>query len=120
MGNPHLIVMMDSIDNVSLTTWGPLLERHKAFPSLTNVHFVQKIDQNTITLKVWERGTGVTQACGTGACACVVAYIKLNLCKGVVKASLPGGDLNIEWSMQDGHVYKTGPAQFVYNGIFEI
>lgn len=120
MGNPHTVIVAKDIDSVPLEKVGPLLENHRLFPNRTNVEFIQILDRKNIKMRVWERGAGETMACGTGACASAVASFFLGLTDRRVKTHLPGGPLNINWSILDGHVYMTGPAVKVFDGTIEI
>ena len=120
MGNPHLITYLEDINNVPISTWGPILENNHEFPSKTNVHFTRIINRNNIEILVWERGAGETSACGTGACAVVAASIILDKCDSKVKVKLPGGFLNINWPNCKGDIYMQGPAKYVYDGIFSL
>lgn len=121
MGNPHCITFVDNTDAVPLATLGPLVETHPAFPKRTNVEFIQVVRPDYLKMRVWERGAGPTLACGTGACAALVAAVLTGKCnndpsgrKAIVE--LPGGPLQIEWSADDNHVYMTGPAVLVFTG----
>ena len=116
MGNPHMIVFVNNIDEIPFDYWGKYLEKHKSFPNDTNVHFVQLIDQANIKVKVWERGCGPTLACGTGACACLVITSKLGKTLDRANVYLPGGKLEIEWPNQSGPVFMHGPALRVFSG----
>ena len=120
MGNPHMIVFVDKIENIPFQDWGRYLEKHNTFPNDTNVHFVELIDKSNIKVKVWERGCGPTLACGTGACACLV--VTANLGKTLNKANvyLPGGKLVIDWPNQKGPVFMQGPALKVFSGKIDI
>lgn len=118
MGNPHAVIFVDNPDTAPVTTHGPLLECHPDFPKRINVEFVQVLDESHIRMRVWERGTGETLACGTGACASAVACALNGLCGRNVEVELLGGKLQIEWSPEDNHVYMTGPATFVYDGVW--
>ena len=118
MGNPHAVTFVENPDTASVTTHGPKLERHPDFPQKINVEFVQVVDESHIRMRVWERGTGETLACGTGACASAVACVLGGLCKRRVEVELIGGRLEIEWNEEDNHVYMTGPATFVYDGVW--
>ena len=120
MGNPHMIIFVKNIDKIPLKDWGQYLEKHKSFPSYTNVHFVQVLDKSNIRVKVWERGCGETLACGTGACACVVISSKLGVTLNRVNVSLPGGKLLIEWPENKNHIYMSGPAIEVFNGFIKL
>ena len=115
MGNPHLVIFTDDINGVELEKWGPQLETHPLFSKKTNVHFVQVLDNQNIIQKTWERGAGITLACGSGACACIVASSTLNLTNNDVHVKLPGGNLRIEYIVNAG-VYMTGPAETVFHG----
>jgi diaminopimelate epimerase len=115
MGNPHLVVFVDDVAAVELDRVGPILERHPLFPARTNVHFVQVVDRTHLIQRTWERGAGITLACGTGACACAVAAVVTDRADRKVDIRLPGGNLEIELG-PDGHVFMTGPAETVYEG----
>ncbi|MFM6358135.1 MAG: diaminopimelate epimerase [Planktothrix sp.] len=116
MGNPHCITFVEDVAAIKLSEIGPLFEHHSVFPERTNTEFIQVVNRNYIKMRVWERGAGATLACGTGACASVVAGVLTGNCDSVVKVELPGGCLDIEWSNQDQHLYMTGPAQQVFTG----
>ncbi|WP_269624798.1 diaminopimelate epimerase [Prochlorococcus marinus] len=120
MGNPHMIVFVNKIDNIPFKAWGRSLEKHNTFPNNTNVHFVELIDKSNIKVKVWERGCGPTLACGTGACACVVITSKLGKTLNKANVYLPGGKLEIEWPNQAGPVLMQGPALKVFSGEIDI
>jgi len=120
MGNPHMIVFVDNIDNIPFEDWGRFLEKHYTFPNDTNVHFVELIDKSNIKVKVWERGCGPTLACGTGACACLVVTSKLGKTLNKANNKLPGGKLEIEWPNQAGPVLMQGPALKVFHGEIDI
>lgn len=115
IGNPHLVFFVLDSEAVDLETHGPLLETHELFPERTNVEVVQILSQDELRLRVWERGVGLTQACGTGACAAAVAAFRRGLCGRQVKTHLPGGTLEIEY-LKDGHVMMTGPASTSFKG----
>lgn len=117
MGNPHAVLVVDDVHHAPVAEWGARLERHPQFPERVNVGFMQVLDTHHIRLRVFERGTGETQACGTGACAAAVAGIRAGLLarQGSVCVSLPGGDLQIEWAA-DNHVLMSGPAATVFEG----
>ncbi|MFZ3170663.1 MAG: diaminopimelate epimerase [Carboxydocellales bacterium] len=115
MGNPHCITFVDQINDLEVREWGPKLETHPLFPRKTNVEFVQVISPSEVNMRVWERGAGVTLACGTGACGTVVAAVLNNKTNRQVTVHLAGGDLLIEWA-EDNHVYMTGPATEVFSG----
>ena len=115
MGNPHCIIFTDEVEELDLQALGRPIEIHPLFPRKTNVEFVKVIDRNTLRMRVWERGAGITLACGTGTCATVVAAVLNNKTERDVRVHLDGGDLFIEWR-SDNHVYKTGPAVEVFRG----
>lgn len=116
MGNPHCLVFVDDINSIDLSQIGPLFEHHSCFPQRTNTEFIQVINSNYVKMKVWERGAGITLACGTGACATVVAGVLNKRCDRITTVELPGGCLEIEWSEKDNRVYMTGPATKVFSG----
>lgn len=116
MGNPHVVIPVADLDAVDLEGLGPLLEQHGAFPARTNVHFVQVLAPDHLRMRVWERGAGPTLACGTGACATLVACHRLGLADRRARIDLPGGPLVIEWDGASGPVFMTGPAQAVFHG----
>jgi len=116
MGNPHAVIFVDDIEGFPLSTYGPLVETHPLFPRRTNVEFVKVVNPDELIIRVWERGAGETLACGTGACASVVAAHINGYTGREVKTHLPGGDLYITWSARDNHVYMTGPAEEVFTG----
>ena len=118
MGNPHAVTFVEDTATAPVTTVGPVLETDNAFPNRCNIEFVHVVDRKHINMRVWERGTGETMACGTGACASAVASMLNGFVDRTVEVSLPGGKLTIEWNEADGHVYKTGPAAFVYDGVW--
>lgn len=123
MGNPHAVIYVEdawfgSPDPDPVVRFGPKIERHAAFPRRTNVHFVKVHSPGEVTMRTWERGSGITLACGTGACAVCVAGVLTGRSGRKVLAHLPGGDLELEWSEADNHVYKTGPATEVYSGVW--
>ncbi len=120
MGNPHMIVFVNKIDNIPFEEWGRCLEKHNTFPNHTNVHFVEIIDKSNIKVKVWERGCGPTLACGTGACACLVVTSMLGKTLNKANIYLPGGKLEIEWPNQTGPVLMQGPALKVFSGEIDI
>lgn len=119
MGNPHCVVFTSNVDKIDLARTGPVLERHKAFSNRTNVEFVEVLNSRNIKVRVWERGSGATLACGTGACAAVVASVLNKKTGRKVAAHLPGGVLKIEWA-KSNRVLMTGPAKEVYSGIVNI
>lgn len=116
MGNPHCIVFVEDVDALDLHDIGPKFEHHPVFPSRINTEFVQVIDDTTLKMRVWERGAGPTLACGTGACAIVVAAALVGKAQRQCLVQLPGGDLEIEWREADNRVYMSGPAQLVFQG----
>jgi len=116
IGNPHTIFFVDDVDSVDLAKHGPLIEKHPLFPERTNVEVVQILGQDHLHMRVWERGSGITQACGTGACAAAIAAVRRNLSGRSVTVTLDGGDLHIKWR-DDGHVVMTGPAMESFSGI---
>lgn len=116
MGNPHIVIYMDDIDNLEIEKIGPKFENHKRFPNRINTEFVEVLDRNTVKMRVWERGSGETLACGTGACAVAVACILNGLTEDEVTVRLLGGDLFIKWDREKDTVYMTGPAEIVFDG----
>ena len=116
MGNPQVVIPVADLDAVDLEGLGPLLEHHGAFPARTNVHFVQVLAPDHLRMRVWERGAGPTLACGTGACATLVACHRLGLADRRARLELPGGTLEIEWDGASGPVFMTGPAEAVFHG----
>ncbi|WP_330205165.1 diaminopimelate epimerase [Cyanobacterium sp. Dongsha4] len=116
MGNPHCLVFVENIEQINLNEIGSKFETHPVFPQKTNTEFIQVISHNYLKMKVWERGAGITLACGTGACATVVAGVLNERCDRISTVELPGGCLEIEWSEKDNHVYMTGPATKVFSG----
>lgn len=119
MGNPHAVIFTDDVENIPLDTAGPLLERHPAWPDRANIEFAQVKDRGHIRMRVWERGSGITRACGTGACATAVAAIATGRCDNKVVIELDGGELTIEWNgSPSGAVYMTGPAEKVFTGCY--
>jgi diaminopimelate epimerase len=119
MGNPHCILFVPDLEKVLLNALGPRVETHEAFPHKTNVEFVQVLSRDEIKMKVWERGAGLTLACGTGACAAVVAGFLNGYTGRKVTVHLTAGDLNIEWA-EDNHLYMTGPAEEVFSGDYPV
>ena len=120
MGNPHAVQVVADVDAAPVTTQGPLIERHARFPERVNAGFMQVLDRGRIRLRVYERGTGETLACGTGACAAVAVGIRRGLLDGRVSVSTRGGDLTISWEGADNPVWMTGPAVTVFEGEIEI
>ncbi|KGK90461.1 diaminopimelate epimerase [Desulfosporosinus sp. HMP52] len=115
MGNPHCVIFVEDFSALDFDRVGPAIEKHSLFPRKTNVEFIQINSPQEITMKVWERGAGPTLACGTGACASVVAAILNKQTERIVTVHLPGGDLLIEWGL-DNRVYMTGPGNYVFKG----
>jgi diaminopimelate epimerase len=116
MGNPHCVAFQDEIPDEFFPDVGPSVERHRAFPQRTNAEFVRVNRPDDVTVRVWERGSGETLACGTGACAVAVAGVLTGRTQREITAHLPGGDLRVHWSEKDNHVYLTGPAVEVFSG----
>lgn len=116
MGNPHAVMFVDDLKAVPLEEVGPKVERHPLFPQRVNAHFVQVRSPQEVSMRTWERGSGVTLACGTGASAVCVAGVLTGRTERDVLIHLPGGDLNLRWREDDDHVYMTGPATEVFSG----
>ena len=116
MGNPHCVTFVEDLDRLPLTDLGPQVEHHPAFPQRVNAEFIQVIRPDYLRMRVWERGAGITLACGTGACASLVAGVLTDRCDRTATIELPGGNLEITWSAADNRVYMTGPAQWVFDG----
>jgi diaminopimelate epimerase len=116
MGNPHAMFFCDDVAGIELERVGPLIENDALFPERINAHFIKIEGPAEFTMRTWERGSGITLACGTGACACAVAGVLTGKCQRVVLAHLPGGDLELNWCEEDNCVYKTGPATEVFTG----
>ena len=116
MGNPHCVIFLDEITDAHVLMNGPMIEQHPAFPRKTNVEFVKVNRPDDVTFRVWERGSGETLACGTGACAVAVAGVLTGRTGRTLTAHLPGGDLELHWSEKDNRVYMTGPAVEVFSG----
>ncbi len=116
MGNPHCVIFVRDPEEIELSIWGPLLERHRLFPNRTNVEFATVRDRGHIVMRTWERGAGETLACGTGACAVLVAAVLTGRCDREAELELRGGKLDAFWSPEDNHVYQEGPASFVFDG----
>lgn len=119
MGNPHLVTFVDDITLINLPEIGPELENHPLFPDRTNVEFAQIVGKDTIRMRVWERGSGITQACGTGACATAVAAFLNGLTGRKSDVIMDGGTVTIEWDESSGHILMTGPATQVFDGEIE-
>lgn len=120
MGNPHAVQVVDSVDTAPVGEHGPLIERHPRFPQRVNAGFMQIVDRHAIKLRVYERGSGETMACGTGACAAVVVGIRRGLLDSPVRVTTRGGDLSIAWGGSDRPVLMTGPAVTVFTGEIEL
>lgn len=118
MGNPHVMVYCNDVSKVPLEIVGPILEKDARFPRRINVHFVQVHAPGEVTMRTWERGSGITLACGTGASAVCVAGVLVSRSARKILAHLPGGDLSLEWRESDNHVYMTGPATEVFEGVW--
>jgi diaminopimelate epimerase len=118
MGNPHAVFFVPNLADVPLHEWGPRLETHELFPERINVHFVQVLAPDHVRMVTWERGSGATQACGTGAAAVCVAGVLNGRTQRVITADLPGGALKLEWNAGTNHVFKTGPATEVFAGVW--
>lgn len=120
MGNPHDVVYIDDVQGLAIEKIGPKFENHERFPQRINTEFARVIDRKTVEMRVWERGSGETLACGTGACAVAVASILNGYTEREVEIRLLGGNLQIEWNEEDNHVYMTGPATVVFDGEIEL
>ncbi|MEB3230549.1 MAG: diaminopimelate epimerase [Leptolyngbyaceae bacterium] len=116
MGNPHCITFVDDVNAIALAEIGPQFEHHPAFPQRTNTEFIQVVRPDYLKMRVWERGAGATLACGTGACASLVAAVLNQKSDRHATLELPGGCLDIEWSVTNNHLYMTGPAELVFVG----
>lgn len=116
MGNPHCVTFHENLQDLAVEKFGPMLEHHSIFPKRANISFVNVISKNEIQMRVWERGAGETLACGTAACASVVASVLNGFTDRKMTAVLPGGKLEIEWDVKDNHVYMRGPAETVFRG----
>ena len=119
MGNPHYVIFVDDLDSVDVAARGAMLERHPRFPERCNIEFAQ-VTPGGIRMRVWERGSGITMACGTGACATAVAAAVTGRCGRQSRVVMDGGTLDIEWRASDNHVYLSGPATFVYEGDIDL
>lgn len=120
MGNPHAVIFVDDISQAPLAELGPVMECHPLFPEKTNVEFIQVLSDSELRMRVWERGAGITLACGTGACASVVAAILNKKTQNDVLIHLDGGDLAIRWDKAGNHIFKTGTARMVFEGQIRI
>jgi diaminopimelate epimerase len=116
MGNPHGVIFVNDVGSVDVARWGPLFESHPAFPRRINVHWAQVKSKSEVVMRTWERGSGITLACGTGACAVCVAGVLTGRTPRKLLAHLPGGDLRLDWRESDNCVYMTGPAVQVFEG----
>ncbi len=116
MGNPHAVIYVNRVKGIDINRMGPEFEYHGRFPRRVNVEFAEVLSRDSLRVRVWERGAGETMACGTGACAAVVASVLNDLTERQVSVQLKGGELTVLWSEEDGKVYMTGPAETVYNG----
>ena len=120
-GNPHgVIVLEEPVEEFDLAKYGPVLEKHPAFPKKANIEFINVLSVDRIRMRVWERGSGITLACGTGSCAALVAAHENGLCGRRATIVLDGGELVDEWDEETGHVFMTGPATFVFDGIYDL
>ena len=120
MGNPHCVIFTDKdLRTLELEKTGPLFEKHPAFPDRVNTEFIRLKNRTEMDMRVWERGSGETMACGTGACASLAAGVLNGICDRRAKVNLIGGELEIEWSEEDGCIYMTGPAETVFEGVVE-
>lgn len=118
MGNPHCVTFVDDVAAIDLEKIGPVFEHHGVFPKRTNTEFIQVVARDSVKMRVWERGAGVTLACGTGACASLVAAVLTGRCDRSATVELPGGCLQIEWRATNNRIYMTGPAIRVFSGCF--
>lgn len=116
MGNPHAVTFLEEVDGLELTTVGPRFENHPSVPNRTNTEFVEALSPKLLKMRVWERGSGETLACGTGACATLVAAVLEGKAERSATVRLQGGDLLVRWDEEDGHIYMTGPAVTVFEG----
>ncbi len=120
MGNPHAVVFMDNVADLDLTKIGPQFEHHERFPKRINTEFVRVIDRNTVEMRVWERGTGETLACGTGCCATAVACVLNGKTEADVTVKVLGGEIRIQWDREADTVFMTGPASTVFEGEIDL
>ncbi len=120
MGNPHAVIFVDNVDKVDVAGIGPSIETHKRFPEKTNVEFIEVENDTSLKMKVWERGAGITLACGTGACAALVAAHLTGRAQANANIHLDGGDLSLFWDKETNHIFKTGPATRVFEGAVRI
>jgi diaminopimelate epimerase len=117
VGNPHCIFWVDDLDVVDLSRVGPMLEHHHLFPQRANISLARVDARDHVTVKVWERGAGLTKACGTGACAVMAAGARIKIIDRKCRITLPGGDLFMEWRESDDHVLMTGPVAYEFDGV---
>ena len=120
MGNPHIVVYVEDVKSLQIEKVGPLFENHERFPNRINTEFARVTDRHTVEMRVWERGSGETLACGTGACAVAAASILNGMTEDQVTVKLIGGDLRIRWDKESGHIFMTGPAAVVYDGEIDL
>ena len=120
MGNPHAVTFVDNVDELDLLRLGPSFENHSLFPERINTEFIQVLDRNNLKMRVWERGSGETLACGTGACAALAAAVVTGRSDRIATVHLKGGDLKIEWDESSNDILMTGPAAFVFDGWIEL
>lgn len=118
MGNPHAVTYVDDVKNFEVEKYGSVVEIDEHFPRKVNVEFVEKVSDNYLKMRVWERGAGETWACGTGTCATVVATVLNGMCNRTTEVELLGGNLTIEWNEENNHVYMTGPARYSFDGVW--
>jgi diaminopimelate epimerase len=120
VGNPHCVLLVDSVEEAPIASLGPAIEHHALFPERTNVEFVQVLAPDRLRMRVWERGAGITRACGTGACASVAAAQRRGLCGTNVEVVLDGGPLTIEWRGVESHIFMTGPSALSFRGEIDL
>lgn len=120
MGNPHCVIFVDDLEKTDIAKYGSILERDPLFPERCNIEFAQVLDKGSIRMRVWERGSGITLACGTGACATAVAAAMTGRAGRKSDIHMDGGTVSIDWNETDGHVYMTGPAAFAFDGEIEL
>lgn len=118
MGNPHAVFFVEDVTFVDIEEYGAFFEKHKLFPDRANIEFVEIKSPSELRMRVWERGAGVTMACGSGACATLVAAVRRELTERKARVVLDGGSLDIEWRESDGHVLMTGPVAYVFDGVY--
>ncbi|MDD3571082.1 MAG: diaminopimelate epimerase [Lachnospiraceae bacterium] len=118
MGNPHAVTYVDDVKTFEVEKYGSVVEIDEHFPRKVNVEFVEKVSDNYLKMRVWERGAGETWACGTGTCATVVATVLNGMCNRITEVELLGGNLTIEWNEENNHVYMTGPARYSFDGVW--